>query len=53
MIRSLTSSLCCTGCGRDDDAARGWRMYVVACEPPGTETFCPECAERELGEDER
>jgi len=28
-------------------------MYVVACEPPATETFCPECAERELGEDER
>jgi len=50
---SIVSDLHCARCGRDDDAVRGWRMYVVACEPPATETFCPECAERELGEDER
>jgi hypothetical protein len=45
--------LACAACGRDDDAARGWRTYLVAGAPPSVETFCPECAERELGEDER
>ena len=49
----IGSSLSCAGCGRDDDATRGWRIYVTAWQPPATKTFCPECAERDLGEDER
>ena len=36
-----------------DDATRGWGIYVTAWLPPATKTFCPECAERDLGEDER
>jgi len=28
-------------------------MYVVDRLRPTTATYCPECAERELGEDER
>jgi len=52
-MQNVTSSLCCSACGRDDDATRGWRIYVFSWQPPVTETLCPECAERELGEDER
>jgi hypothetical protein len=50
---SSTVSLQCTACRRDDDGARGWRMYIDDALPATTESFCPECAERELGEDER
>jgi hypothetical protein len=50
---SVGSNLHCAGCDRDDDATRGWRIYVTAWQPPATKTFCPECAERDLGEDER
>jgi hypothetical protein len=39
----------CAACGRDDDHDRGWRVYLAE----GLPAFCPECAERELGEDER
>jgi len=52
-MQNVTSSLCCNGCGKDDDAARGWRIYVAAWQPPATKTLCPKCAEREIGEDER
>jgi hypothetical protein len=50
---NATSSLCCSSCGRADDETRGWRIYVWSWQPPSTQTVCPECAERELGEDER
>lgn len=49
----LRKSLHCAECGRADDATRGWRIYVFSWQPPETRTVCPECAERELGEDER
>jgi hypothetical protein len=48
--RTKPLPLTCTVCGRGDDLARGWRLYV---EPTALISFCPECAERELGEDER
>jgi hypothetical protein len=49
-----TSHLRCAGCGRNDDTTRGWRLYLVgAPQAPTTHTVCPDCAERELGEDER
>jgi hypothetical protein len=47
------SRLSCACCGREDDATRGWRIYVATWQPHPSATFCPECAERELGEDER
>jgi predicted RNA-binding Zn-ribbon protein involved in translation (DUF1610 family) len=53
-IVNQTSHLRCADCGRDDDATRGWRIYLVAApQAPATHTVCPDCAERELGEDER
>jgi hypothetical protein len=52
-MTNLTSSLYCIACGKDDDAARGWRAYIVAEKSSTIVTFCPECAEREMGEDER
>jgi hypothetical protein len=50
---SSTLKLRCFACGQEDDRARGWRMYVVDRLRPTTATYCPGCAERELGEDER
>jgi hypothetical protein len=50
---SIGSNRRCAGCDRDDDATRGWRIYVTAWQPPATTTFCPECAERDLREVER
>ena len=52
-MTSLAYILQCAACGRDDDAARGWRTYLLVQDPPLTATFCPECAERMIGEDER
>jgi hypothetical protein len=46
-------TLRCFACAREDERARGWRLYVVDPLRPTTVAFCPECAERELGEDER
>jgi hypothetical protein len=53
MTQSLASPLRCAGCGKDDDLARGWRIYLAPWQPRAAWTVCPECAERELGEDER
>ena len=51
---SSTFTLRCFACGQEEDSrARGWRMYVVNRLRPTTATYCPECAERDLGEDER
>jgi hypothetical protein len=50
---NATSNLRCAECGREDDAAPGWRIYVSSWRPPATKTVCPDCAERALGEDER
>jgi hypothetical protein len=49
---SSTFTLRCFACARDD-RARGWRLYIVDPDRPTTVAYCPECAERELGEDER
>ncbi len=49
-VRERALTLQCVACGRDDDLARGWRLYA---EPDGLVSYCPECAERELGADER
>ena len=53
--QQLTSvlTLRCFVCAREDERARGWRLYVVDPLRPTTVAYCPECAERELGEDER
>lgn len=50
-LERLSRWLRCAECGRlsDDDAA-GWRTYLTDDEPPETETFCPECSEREFGD---
>lgn len=53
MIQSTSRPLACAACGRGDDGARGWRIYLTAAQRAATKTLCPECAERELGEDER
>lgn len=53
MPETVSSTLACADCGRGDDGTRGWRVYITAARPPATKTFCPDCAERELGEDER
>jgi hypothetical protein len=50
---SSSVALRCLACGRHDDGVRGWRVYIPDDPRSTTEAFCPECAERELGEDER
>jgi ribosomal protein L44E len=50
---SIAMLLQCHACKRSDDLTTGWRMYRVEGRPTTTETFCPDCAERERGEDER
>jgi hypothetical protein len=52
-MQNVASPLSCVGCRRDDDFTRGWRIYLAPWQPRATWTVCPECAERELGEDER
>ena len=53
VMKNVASPLSCAGCHRDDDFTRGWRIYLAPWQPKATWTVCPECAERELGEDER
>jgi hypothetical protein len=52
-MHNLTSILRCVACARDDDGEQGWRLYLIPNDPPWIAAFCPECAEREVGDDER
>ena len=41
----------CVECGRvADEEASGWRTFLTEDEPAVAESFCPDCAERELGD---
>jgi hypothetical protein len=45
--------LICGQCHRQwDDPAEQGRVYWTDDEPPGTATFCPDCADREFAEAE-
>ncbi len=50
---NTATALRCDACGAEDDGVRGWRIYLVPFGGYLLETFCPACAECELGEDER
>jgi hypothetical protein len=46
--------LLCEECGRGwSDPTERWRLYLNHDDPPLAVAYCPGCAEREFGEDER
>jgi hypothetical protein len=50
-----TNRLLCVECGRVSlEGERGWRAVVAPDdEEPDVFVFCPECSDREFGEDRR
>ena len=53
MTLTIAMLLQCDACKRSDDLTTGWRMYRADDGEMSTKTFCPDCAERERGDDER
>ena len=46
-------SLVCVECNEtaSEDDALGWRAYLTSDEPHELAIYCPDCAEREFGDD--
>jgi hypothetical protein len=46
---TLARTLTCAKCGRSQRAGEVWRIYFADRVAREAVTYCPECAERELG----
>lgn len=54
--RAVTVKLICEECGRQADVvAHAWRTVLTLEEDDSTQTatYCPECARREFGDEEK
>jgi len=50
--REQTHVLTCIECGAAWlDSSERWRLYLTSDEPPEAVPYCPDCNEREFGED--
>jgi hypothetical protein len=46
----LSPPLVCVGCGASSRNGDGWQAHLTDDERPEIEIYCPDCAERELGD---